>query len=66
MGIKLGKSKVTTKSDGGITFYPESTTSPNHPIFVIEVPCSCSLLPFLFFLLRQLELYIVIRKYSDL
>jgi len=37
MEITLGNSKVTAKSDGGISFYPESSAKPAYPIFCIEV-----------------------------
>jgi len=37
MKIKVGKSEVTAKSDGGISFYPKHSSSRNYPIFGIEV-----------------------------
>jgi hypothetical protein len=37
MHVQLGSIKVTAKSDGGISFYPTSSSSPVYPIFCIEV-----------------------------
>jgi hypothetical protein len=41
MQIQLGSTKVTAKSDGGISFYPTSSSLPLYPIFCIEVQFSC-------------------------
>lgn len=37
MEIKLGSIKVTSKSDGGITFHPKASSSSGYPILCIEV-----------------------------
>ena len=37
MYLKLGPTRVTAKSDGGSSFFPESSSSTNYPIFCIEV-----------------------------
>ena len=37
MRIQLGATRVTAKSDGGLSFYPTLASAPNYPVFCIEV-----------------------------